>query len=70
MRVGLKLDEYYSKEVHHGRLYPNLDTLVDKRLVRKGAHDRRTNAYELTERGEREIDARREWEAEYVSVDE
>lgn len=61
-----ELEEYYGKEVHHGRLYPNLDTLVDKGLVKKGEIDKRTNFYQLTDRGEREIEARREWEAEYV----
>jgi hypothetical protein len=24
---------YYEKEIHHSRLYPNLDTLVEKGLV-------------------------------------
>ena len=28
-----ELEEYYEKEIHHGRLYPNLDTLVEKGLV-------------------------------------
>lgn len=32
-----ELEDYYEKEIHHGRLYPNLDTLVDKGLVEKGA---------------------------------
>lgn len=27
--------EYYTKEIQHGRLHPNLDTLVDKGLVQK-----------------------------------
>jgi PadR family transcriptional regulator, regulatory protein PadR len=62
-----ELEEYYDKEVHHGRLYPNLDTLVNKGLVSKGQQDRRTNVYTLTKRGRREIDARREWEAEYAA---
>ena len=48
------------------RLYPNLDTLVDKGLVEKGQRDRRTNFYTLTRRGSREIDARAEWEAQYL----
>ena len=61
-----ELEAYYEKEIHHGRLYPNLDTLVDKGLVEKSQHDRRTNAYALTRRGRREIDARREWEAQYI----
>ena len=62
-----ELEEYYEKEVHHGRLYPNLDTLVNKGLVEKGVLDRRTNVYKLTARGHREIEARREWEDTFVS---
>ena len=65
-----ELEEYYEKEIHHGRLYPNLDSLVETGLVKKGKHDNRTNAYTLTQRGHREIEARREWEDQYVSVDE
>ncbi|EMA72621.1 helix-turn-helix transcriptional regulator [Halorubrum distributum] len=61
-----ELEDYYQKEIHHGRLYPNLDTLVEKGLVEKSQKDRRTNAYELTRRGEREIDARIEWEATHI----
>jgi DNA-binding PadR family transcriptional regulator len=63
-----ELEEYYEKEIHHGRLYPNLDTLVEKGLVEKGELDRRTNYYMLTRRGEREIEARREWEQQYVDL--
>ena len=64
-----ELETYYESEIHHGRLYPNLDTLVDKGLVDKGQADQRTNYYTLTRRGRRELDARREWEAQYVTVD-
>ena len=59
-----ELEEYYEKEIHHGRLYPNLDTLVEKGLVSKGTIDKRTNYYSLTQRGQREIDSHREWQAE------
>jgi PadR family transcriptional regulator PadR len=62
------LEQYYEKEIHHGRLYPNLDTLVDKGLVEKGQKDRRTNVYTLTRRGQREIEARHEWEQQYVEA--
>ena len=62
-----ELEEYYEKEIHHGRLYPNLDTLVDKGLIEKGELDKRTNYYQVTKRGHREIEARREWEDQYVS---
>jgi DNA-binding PadR family transcriptional regulator len=61
-----ELEGYYEKEIHHRRLYPNLDTLVKKGLVEKGEKDRRTNVYTLTRRGHREIEARREWESQYV----
>jgi PadR family transcriptional regulator PadR len=63
-----EMDEYYEGEIHHGRLYPNLDTLVEKGLVEKGQKDKRTNVYHLTQRGRRELDARREWEAQFVSA--
>jgi DNA-binding PadR family transcriptional regulator len=60
-----ELELYYETEIHHGRLYPNLDTLVDKGLVEKGSKDRRTNVYSATKRGRRELEARREWEQQY-----
>lgn len=61
-----ELEDYYEGEIHHGRLYPNLDELVDNGLVEKGKKDRRTNVYSLTERGVREIKARREWVSDYA----
>jgi DNA-binding PadR family transcriptional regulator len=67
LEIKDELENYYEKEIHHGRLYPNLDTLVDKGLVEKGQLDRRTNYYVVTRRGNREIEDRREWENQYVS---
>ena len=64
-----ELEEYYEKEIHHGRLYPNLDTLVNKGLVEKGEIDRRTNKYTVTRRGDREVAARVEWETQYIDRD-
>lgn len=63
-----ELEEYYAKEIHHGRLYPNLDVLVDKGLMEKGQHDSRTNVYTLTQRGRDELTARRNWEDEYLKA--
>jgi DNA-binding PadR family transcriptional regulator len=68
LAVKDELEDYYGKEIHHGRLYPNLDTLVEKGLVEKGEIDRRTNFYTITRRGRREIEARREWEDEYLNL--
>lgn len=61
-----ELEEYYETEVHEGRVYPNLDTLVEKVLVKKGQYDNRTNSYTLTQRGHRQIEAQREWEDQYM----
>jgi PadR family transcriptional regulator, regulatory protein PadR len=69
LAIKEELEEYYEKEIHHGTPYLNLDTLVDKGLVSKGSHDGRTNVYTLTERGHRELNVRREWEDQYVSLE-
>ncbi|WP_222913167.1 PadR family transcriptional regulator [Natrinema sp. SYSU A 869] len=66
LAIKEELEDYYEKEIHHGRLYPNLDEIVDKGLVEKGELDRRTNYYTITARGRRELEARREWEDQYV----
>ncbi|RDI70166.1 PadR family transcriptional regulator [Halopelagius longus] len=67
LAIKEKMEDYYEKEVHHGRLYPNLDTLVEKGLIEKGERDKRTNYYTLTARGDREITDRQEWEGAYLS---
>lgn len=65
LAIKAELDAYYRSEIQEGRLYPNLDTLVDKGLIEKGQKDKRTNRYVVTKRGRRELEARREWENEY-----
>ncbi|WP_323174079.1 helix-turn-helix transcriptional regulator [Natrialba sp. PRR66] len=61
-----EIEGYYSSEINHGRLYPNLDTLVTKELVEKGQLDRRTNYYAITNDGEQAIEDRRAWKSQYV----
>jgi len=39
-----EIEEYYEKKIHYGRLYPNLDTLIDKGLVEK-EEERRTDEW-------------------------
>ncbi|WP_254762958.1 PadR family transcriptional regulator [Natrinema marinum] len=61
-----EVETYYDSEINHGRLYPNLDTLVNKELVEKGELDRRTNYYEISDSGRQAIDERRQWEQQYI----
>ena len=63
------LEERYSYDVRHGRLYPNLDELVGLGMITKNKReiDRRSNNYALTDRGVRELRARVEWLGEIDS---
>ena len=66
LAVKEELENYYEGQIHHGRLYPNLDMIVDKGLVEKGTLDKRTNFYTVTQRGRRELEDRRRWEDQYL----
>jgi DNA-binding PadR family transcriptional regulator len=61
-----ELEEYYTREINHGQLYPNLDTVIEKGLVKKDYKDQRTNEYSLTREGTREIEERTEWKRNYI----
>ena len=67
--LGIKraVEDYGDTEINHGRLYPNLDTLVEEGYVEKGSIDDRTNSYELTSEGRALLADRREWEAKQLS---
>ena len=64
-RIKQELEQEFG-EITHGRLYPNLDTLVKKGLVRKGERDRRTNYYQITDDGTSALMDRRDWEDQYI----
>jgi len=51
LAIKRELETYYDSEVNHGRLYPNLDDLVEMGLVEKSELDKRTNEYALTDEG-------------------
>lgn len=54
-------------DITHARLYPNLDTLVEEGFVEKGAIDRRTNSYSLTESGYEALREYQRWSKQYLS---
>jgi len=66
LAIKRQLEAYYGEEVHHGRLYPNLDDLVERGLVEKSELDKRTNQYALTSDGGDVITAQRQWEDSYI----
>ena len=68
LAIKREIETNYTNEINHGQLYPNLDTLVEHGLVEKGTIDKRTNSYELIERGRRELKDRWEWETQYVDL--
>jgi len=51
LAIKRELETYYDDDVNHGRLYPNLDDLVEMGLVEKSELDKRTNQYGLTDEG-------------------
>ena len=62
------INDYVDQPVTHGRLYPNLDALVEEGLVEKGQLDRRTNYYALTPKGKQALESRQEWVERYVEI--
>ncbi|GAA0539426.1 helix-turn-helix transcriptional regulator [Halorubrum ejinorense] len=60
LRIKRQLEALYGTEVNHGRLYPNLDTLVEADLVAKSALDKRTNNYALTDAA---VEILNEWQS-------
>ena len=69
LAIKEELDRHYSGEINHSRMYPNLNELAEMDLTEKASVNDPINSYGLTERGHREIEARREWEDQYVAVE-
>jgi len=67
LEIKSEMEDYYESTINHGRLYPNLDTLVERGLVEKEKQDERTNAYHLTQSGLDLLKERRDWESQYVT---
>jgi len=62
-----ELEAYYPETVTAGRVYPQLTDLVEKQLITKEELDGRTNIYQISRRGIRELQDRREWVDSYLS---
>jgi DNA-binding PadR family transcriptional regulator len=70
LAIKRELEDFYGTEVNHGRLYPNLDDLVELDLVEKSELDKRTNQYELTEKGREAVLDSLEWTLSRYVTDE
>jgi DNA-binding PadR family transcriptional regulator len=71
LAIKRELEEYYGTDVNHGRLYPNLDDLVEMGLVEKSELDKRTNQYALTDAGVDVVADRVDWiAAKFVTDDD
>jgi len=68
LEIKRELEEYYDGTIHHGRLYPNLDTLVEAGFLEKSAQDERSNRYEPTDLGANHIEARYHWQQNRVAT--
>jgi DNA-binding PadR family transcriptional regulator len=65
--IKKKLEETQDRKLLAGRIYSNLDTLVENGFVEKGEIDGRTNEYEITDKGVDEIQSRYQWQSRHVS---
>ena len=64
--IKIELEESQNRKLLAGRVYSNLDTLVEKGLVEKGEIDGRTNQYTITDKGRKTIHERYEWQTRHV----
>lgn len=59
-----ELEKYYDETVNHGRLYPNLDDLVESGYIDKISLNERSNGYNLTDEGKELVERRQHWETQ------
>ena len=70
LAIKRELESYYDSEVNHGRLYPNLDELVELGLVEKSELDKRTNQYALTDDGYQTLLSQLDWVFDRLVTDD
>lgn len=62
LAVKEELQDYYGKEINHGRLYPAMDQLDEADLINKSKKDNRTNCYAITDLGKEVLTMRHQWQ--------
>ncbi len=70
LAIKRELERHYGEAVNHGRLYPNLDELVDASLIEKRELDKRTNEYTLTTEAEAMLEERARLLADACGMDQ
>ena len=63
IRRYINSSPFHGSDMNHGRLYPNLETIVEAGLVEKGEQDDRSNLYTITDEGKAALETR----ASYLS---
>ncbi len=66
--IMAEMERSVDDEIQHGRLYSNLNELVELELVEKTAKNGRTNRYTLTTAGWQVLESRHEWESHYLEA--
>lgn len=61
LKIKSELHEMHTDDINHGRLYHNLDQLVEKGLVDKSERDGRTNEYAITESAQKMMEQYTRW---------
>lgn len=56
--IARRIEQAHGVDVSNGRLYPNLDALVDAGLLTQRTDGGRANRHNVTDRGMRELEAR------------
>lgn len=59
-------EERSGQEITHGRLYPNLNEMVEKGYLEKGERDSRTNTYNVTGEGRTVHNEHVQWQQEHL----
>jgi len=65
-QIKERLESSQGRDVLPGRLYTNLDALVERGLVEKRRCDGRTNLYDATDAGIRTLERLRRWQEQFL----